>query len=355
MTYKIDADSHYLDPDVFKYVSTRNISKIPRFEFDTNQRLISVNFDKDPNPFSRNPLLPHGYNDHAGISNIESRIEDFDRLGIDFQILNPQEMAMRFSYLVEPNLAVDMCQSYNRRMLEIFDRYPDRFYGPALLALQDPDWSLKEIKWCKESGIYVVIVDSCWPDVNHSSGYPLVSAPRFEDICAACEKNDIVLSVHHAMHQINYKTVPQFRDFGLHHYFPSAQMISLIGFITSGILDRYPNLKVLISEGGMGFIDFSYNLLKSYNRDLDIDRYFKENFYFTIETEDTDKLLFVIKKFGAERFLFATDYPHDDSGGKNKFKDHIDIENLSLTDHEKDLICYKNALKLFKISHLNLN
>lgn len=355
MTYKIDADSHYLDPDVFKYVSDRNISRVPNFKFDSDQRLIAVDFDKDPNPLSRNSLPPHGYNDHAGLSNIESRIADFDRLGIDFQIINPQEMAMRFSYLVEPDLAVDMCQSYNRRIIEIFSQYPDKFAGPALLALQDSKWSLKEIEWCKEVGINAVIVDSCWPDVNYSAGYPLVAAPRFEDICAACEKNGIALSVHHAMHQINFKTLPQFRDFGLDNYFPTAQMISLIGFITSGILDRYPALEILISEGGMGFIDFSYNLLKSKNPDLDIDRYFKENFYFTIETEDTEKLLSVIKKFGAERFLFATDYPHDDNGGRNKFKDHIDIENLPLTDYEKDLICYQNALKLFKISHLDLN
>jgi len=348
MRYKIDADSHYLDPDVFKYTDKENAYRLPKFEFDSCQRLTAVNFETDPNPFSRNPLPPHGYNDYSGISNIESRIEDFKKLGINFQILNPQEMAMRFSYLVEKNLAVDMAQSYNRRIIEIFKKYPNHFYGPALLALQDPEWSLKEIQWCKSVGFNSVLVDSCWPDLNQLSGYPLVSAPRFEDICAQCEKNNLVLSVHHAMHQMNYNTLPQFKEFGLNQYFPTAQSISLIGFVTSGILDRYPTLKVLISEGGMGFIKFSYNILKSKNPKLDIDKYFKNNFYFTIETEETHDLLYVIEKFGADRFLFATDYPHDDNGGNNKFNDHIDIENLPLSKYEKDLICYKNALRLFR-------
>lgn len=355
MRFKIDADSHYLDPEVFKYVSEQNIPLTPKFDFDSDQRLISVKFDKDPNSFSRNSNPPHGYNVYAGISNIKSRIKDFDKLGINFQILNPQELAMRFSYLVERNLAVDMAQSYNRRLKEIIDQYPNQFYGPALLALQDPEWSLKEIKWCKEVGINAVIIDTCWPDIDHLPSYPLVAAPRFEEICAECEKNDILIVAHHAMHQLNYKTTPQFSDFGLDQYFPATHTTCLIGFISSGILDRHPKLKILFSEGGMGFINFSYGLLKLKNADADIDRYFKENFYFTIETEETEKLLSVIKKFGAERFLFATDYPHDDSGGMNKFNDHIDIENLPLSDNEKDLICYKNSLNLFKITHLNLD
>lgn len=352
MRFKIDADSHYLDPDTFKYVSEKNFSKIPKFSFDSDQRLVSVDFEKDPNPYCKNPLPAHGYNEHSGISNIKSRIEDFKKLGINFQILNPQELAMRFSYLVERDLAVDMCRSYNRRLKEIIDQYPNQFYGPGILALQDPEWSLEEIRWCKSAGINAVIVDSCWPSIDHAPGYPLVAAPRFEDICAECEKNDILISIHHAMHQMNYKTIPEYSNFGLHHYFPTAQTVSLIGLVSSGILDRYPKLKILISEGGMGFINLSYSLLKSKNPKLDVDRYFKENFYFTIETEDTKKLLSVIEKFGADRFLFATDYPHDDNGGMNKFNDHTDIEKLPISDQEKDLICYQNALKIFKLQAL---
>lgn len=355
MSFRIDADSHYLDPDVFKYVNEKNISKVPSFEFDADQRLIAVNFDKDPNSFSRSPVSPHGYNEFAGISNIDARLNDFHKLGIDFQILNPQELAMRFSYLVEKTLAVDMCQSYNRRMLEIFKKYPKKFHGPALLALQDIDWSLREIEWCKEMGFDSIIIDTCWPDIYYSTSYPLVSAPRFEEICAKCEEHDILIVAHHAMHQLNYKTAPNFSHFGLQDYFPSTHTICLIGFISSGILDRHPKLKILFGEGGMGFISFSYSLLKSKNPDLNIDRYFKENFYFTIETEETEKLLSLIKRFGADRFLFATDYPHDDEGGLNKFNDHIDIENLPLSQEEKDLICYKNALKLFKIPSIDFN
>jgi predicted TIM-barrel fold metal-dependent hydrolase len=348
MRFKIDSDSHYIDPEIFKYVSEENRSKVPTFDFDHEGRLIKVNFNIDPLPITFNPLEPHGDNKYAGISNLQSRINDFKSLGINFQILNPQENALRFSYLVEKNLAVDMAQSYNRRMLEIVNQYPDKFLAPALLALQDPEWSLTEIQWAKNNGFTSVIVDTDWPDQTYISGWPLVAAPRFEDICVECERLGLLLNIHHSMHQLGFDKIPQFFNYGLHHLMPSKHMMALIGLITSGILLRHPNLKVLLSEGQMKYIGRSYDILVRM-KIPNIDQYFKENFWFTIETEDTENLLSLIKKFGADRFLFATDYPHDDPGGAMQWKDQHLIEQLPISEEEKDLICFKNSANIFQI------
>jgi predicted TIM-barrel fold metal-dependent hydrolase len=353
MRFRIDADSHYLDPKVFEFVGENNLGKLPNFDFDSEGRLIKVNYETDPAIITLNPCPPHADNRYPGISNIESRINDFEKLGINFQILNPQEHAMRFSYLVERSLAVDMAQSYNRNILKIFQKYPDKFSGPALLALQDIDWSLKEIQWAKEQGFKSVIVDTDWPDEKYITGWPLVSAPRFEEICAKCEELDILLSIHHAMHNLSFSKLKQFTDYDLHLVYPSKHTTALVGLVTSGILDRHPNLKVLISEGLMRFIHVSHMHLKRIRPDTDIDHYFKNNFWFTIEAEDKENLMTAIKKFGADRFLFATDYPHDDPGGLMKFEDHKLIEELLLTEEEKDLICFGNALKIFEISGIS--
>ena len=53
---------------------------------------------------------------------------------------------------------------------------------------------------------------------------------------------------------------------------------------------------------------------------------------------------------GAEHFLFATDYPHDDPSGRMKFKD---VELLrakrKISEADKELIRSENAKALFKI------
>lgn len=346
----VDADSHYLDPDVFKYIKQENKHKVPSFIVDQGNRLIEVKFDSDPNPLSCNTLPPWSDNDHAGLSNLDSRIEDFKKLSIDFQILNPQELAMRFSYMVEKNLAIDMAQSYNRKLLEICSEHPDKFAGPGMLALQDVDWSLSEIDWCKKVGINSVIVDSSWPNSNDRKAYPLVFTPRFDEICAACEKNNMLLSLHHAQHKLPSKqSIPQFTAYDSQNGSPGYARTSLVGLIISGILDKYPDLKVLINEGGMNYPLRIYQLLKTNEPNRDIDRYFQNNFHFTIETEQTEKLLEGINKFGAGRFLFATDYPHNDDGGSNKFNDYKDFKNLPISEIDFDLIGFENAVKLFKL------
>ena len=75
--------------------------------------------------------------------------------------------------------------------------------------------------------------------------------------------------------------------------------------------------------------------------------YFKNNFYFTIETEEPE-LPEAIEFLGAERFLFATDYPHDDPGGRMKFEDVRAVErkpkNLRNSEGADSL---QNAERLF--------
>jgi hypothetical protein len=78
--------------------------------------------------------------------------------------------------------------------------------------------------------------------------------------------------------------------------------------------------------------------------------YFKNNFYFTIETEEPE-LPEAIEFLGAERFLFATDYPHDDPGGRMKFEDvRLLRDHQKIAEDAKELIRFKNAQHLFGLS-----
>jgi predicted TIM-barrel fold metal-dependent hydrolase len=77
--------------------------------------------------------------------------------------------------------------------------------------------------------------------------------------------------------------------------------------------------------------------------------YFKNNFSFTIETEEPE-LAEAIDFLGAERFLFATDYPHDDPGGRMKFQDvELLRKHPDISEEDKELIRWKNAVRLFHL------
>ena len=78
--------------------------------------------------------------------------------------------------------------------------------------------------------------------------------------------------------------------------------------------------------------------------------YFKKNLYFTIETEEPE-LPDSIELLGATQFLFATDYPHDDPGGRMKFEDvRLLRENPKISEPAKELIRWQNAQRLFELA-----
>jgi predicted TIM-barrel fold metal-dependent hydrolase len=164
--------------------------------------------------------------------------------------------------------------------------------------------------------------------------------------------------------------------------------MSLVSLITSGLLDEFPGLRFIYTEAGTSFIkplvlrldkileappvDYADQEEPLGNRHLTqvgerlrraralqpahiflekntkpASHYFKNNFYFTIETEEPE-LPEAIEFLGAERFLFATDYPHDDPGGRMKFQDvELLRSNPKISESDKELIRWRNADRLF--------
>jgi predicted TIM-barrel fold metal-dependent hydrolase len=162
--------------------------------------------------------------------------------------------------------------------------------------------------------------------------------------------------------------------------------MNLVSLITSGLLDDFPKLKFIHAEMGAKAIRslaqrldgaFNYSSV-SYEDDeaattgsrrrlspkapqlvppevaneknqLPPSHYFRNNFYWTIETEEPE-LADAVEFIGAERFLFATDYPHDDPGGRMKFMDvELLAANRNLSESNKELIRAENAQRLFQL------
>lgn len=343
----IDADSHFIPIDVYKYVNEQYLSQLPVFGTDVHGRL-KIDITNDPNPWSDNPLPAHFHNNYQGFYDVSARLQDFQRLHIDFQILNPQEHAMRFSYRVNKELAKEMAYSYNRVLLDTIKAHPKKFHGPLLLPLQDVDWCLAEIKWGVENGFTSVMIDNAWVNEHNPFASLIIELPRINEIFKICEENDLLISFHHQMHQTSFQKNSVYKTFNVNSLFPSHHKLLLITLITSGVFRRYPNLKALISEGGMKFILDSFNYLEN-KVGIDAKKYFQKNLWFTVEPEETIAFENSVDKFGSERFLFATDYPHEDTGGQMKLQDWLLIEKLGLDQSQLENICYKNAINIFKL------
>ena len=105
------------------------------------------------------------------------------------------------------------------------------------------------------------------------------------------------------------------------------------------VLKKFPKLKTVLAHlGGMYHFDEVERLLAGISGEV----YF-DTAYLAGECEP-EQLLRIIKKHGADRILFASDFPWHQPE-----KEIALINSLDLSDDDKEKIFYKNAIRLLKL------
>ena len=129
----------------------------------------------------------------------------------------------------------------------------------------------------------------------------------------------------------------------------------IISLIFEGVFDQFPNLKIVLIEGGMAWLpsltwrmDRTWDTLKDEVPHVQHppSHYLKKNFWVTTqpmeEPENPKHFHQLIEHFGQpEKLLFATDYPHWDFDAPNRA---FPVKLPPDLDH---MIKVENALKLY--------
>lgn len=348
----IDCDSHYLPPTVFDNVPEKFKHLLPAHEFDQDGRLTRVNFDVDPVRITEG-RSPESFGQIPGVSNINSRIDDFSKLKITKQLLCPQELAMRFNYTVDSELASAMCRSYNIEIKKIIDAHPDKFFATALIPLQDIKAATVEINWAIRHGFKAIYLDNSFISADGSS-MPTMCLPGIDEVIEICAMQRITIYFHSMMHHV-FPFSDHYRK--LQRFIPGAIPLNLYSLLVSGIFDKYPVFQVVFAEGADVHALPVYNTCQRVydNRYPDIQmkesplKYFKNNISFTVDIEKTKLIQSMLATFGSERLLFSTDYPHDDESGLNQLNDVDDLLKLNLSNDDFENIAFKNAERIFRL------
>ena len=389
----IDCDTHLMPRDAFDGVDGRLEPIKPKLKFDNQELYVDVDFPGYPAEVpGTSPLLAPGSGAmFKSLWDPASRMADYDdRLGIEQHVVLPQFSGW-WSYLIEPELACRMARSHNQALLRLMNEYPGRILGVALVPLQDVAASIREMEWAMENGFCSVVVDKVYPVKEHAYSEPLGSHRQLWPFFKRAQELSMPIYLHNVQHGHRLSNLPQFQRDGLYIFAPQEGQMSLVSLFTSGLLDEFPKLQFIFTEAGTSFIKplvtWLDRILEAPPIDYDDQEYplsnrgtltkvgerlrrarainpahvfleknkkpasfyFKHNFYFTIETEEPE-LPEAIEFLGAERFLFATDYPHDDPGGRMKFEDvRLLRENAMISEEAKELIRWKNAQRLFRL------
>jgi predicted TIM-barrel fold metal-dependent hydrolase len=388
----IDCDTHLMPRDAFDGVDGRLAASKPKLQFNDQGLYVDVDFPGYPAEVAgTSPLLAPGSGAmFKSLWEPAARMADYDnRLGIDQHVVLPQFSGW-WSYLIEAELACRMARSHNQALLRVMKTFPGRILGSALLPLQDVAGSIDEMEWAMDNGFCSVVLDKVFPVKEHAYSEPLGSRRELWPFFKRAEELSVPIYLHNVQHGHRMSNLPAFQRDGLYIFAPQEGQMSLVSLITSGLLDEFPRLQFIFTEAGTSFIkplverldkvlesppvDYDDQEAPLSNRELTFvgerlrraralnpahifleknkkpaSYYFKNNFYFTIETEEPE-LVEAIEFLGAERFLFATDYPHDDPGGRMKFEDvRLLRENSMISEAAKEMIRWQNAQRLFQL------
>jgi predicted TIM-barrel fold metal-dependent hydrolase len=370
----IDCDSHIMPRDAFDHVGGSLTGDVPRLKFDECGCLVDVDFPA--NPAHRPGTTPLPVTDpsqgltYRGLSDVGARLADHGRMGVDVQFVLPL-LTGWWSYLLEPQVGAAIARSWNLSVLGLMGRYSRQILGVALIPLQDVQAAIRELEWATSQGFRAVLLDYVYPVAEHPYGTTLASHPESWAFLERVEQLDVPVFLHAVQHGHRIANLPTFQAHGLDFCAPNDAEMNLVSLITSGLLDDFPRLKIIHAETGTAHLkslakrmDARFEqrgnpvlhalhlapptALGERNR-LPPSHYFRTNFFWTIETEEPG-LAEAIDFLGAERFLFATDYPHDDAGGRMKFEDAQRLEEAAaISSPAKEAIRSGNARALFKL------
>ncbi|PNZ70083.1 amidohydrolase [Staphylococcus croceilyticus] len=286
-----------------------------------------------------------GFTDADEIKHHDKRIKFMDEQDVQMQVLSYGNGAPSN---LEGERAIELCKKANDTLAEYVQEHPDRFVGFATLPINEPEAAIEEFKRCvNELGFKGALI------MGHpKSGF--LDQDEYDGLFAAAEAMDAPIYLHPSpvpsdVYQAYYKgnypdvTAATFACFGYGWHVDVG--IHAIHLVLAGILDRYPNLNLIIGHWGEFvpfFLERMDNILFADHLKHPISYYFKNNFYITPSGMLTKPQFDLIKtEVGVDRILYSADYPYVEPENLGTF-----LSELGLTEEEQEKISYKNGAKL---------
>jgi aminocarboxymuconate-semialdehyde decarboxylase len=262
---------------------------------------------------------------------------------------------------------VDMARLGNDGLAGLVADHPDRFCGwVAAVPMNDVDATLEEIdRACGELGALGVQI------YTHVNGHPL-DEERFEPFWARMAALGKPVWVHPSRNASwadypseDYSRYEIWWVFGW-EYDTAAFMARLV---FSGVLERHPELKILIHHGGSMIPHFAGRVGPGWDQlgartpaDLQHQiegpqlskrpiEYFKMFYADTAMFGAAHAIQCSLEFFGADRMLFASDTPFDPEKGPAYIRSTIaNLESLELSDVDKEKIYSGNARRVLGVT-----
>jgi predicted TIM-barrel fold metal-dependent hydrolase len=289
-----------------------------------------------------------------GCWDVDRRIEDMNANGILASMCFPSFAGMSGTFFArhqDRDLAFACLRAYNDWHIDEWcGRHPGRFIPLAIPALWDPQRSAEEVRRVARKGVTAISFCEDPPAL----GFPSIHSGEWDPFFAACCDEGVVLAIHIGSALAGIPGGPGA---------PIDVVVTLpcwnslpcaANFLWSKSLQKFPDLKIALSEGGTswipGFLDRMerhYEKQKWTGADLggkSPTEVFRDHFLACFICDPSGLLL--RDRIGIDNIAYEVDYPHSDCTWPNSAEElweHFELARCSEVDIRK--ITHENALR----------
>lgn len=288
----IDMHNHLIAPEVADFLAREGEKYATRFVEQDGQRFFVIQGS------ARRPY-------HDKISRPESRIPDMDAEGIGIQAVSCVPFLMYPE--VAPDLGLAIAQVNNDALVNIGQRFSERFMPLASVPLQNPSVAARELERVAKLGLRGVEIP---PRIQEQG----LDEPQFSTFWEAAEALQMVVCIH------PFEAAPRgmLARYGLGvlagNLFDTGLAAALL--IYGGVLERHPQLRVVLYHAGgalpsmLGRLDMGFERLPDCRAAIPRPpSSYVNQFCFDTVAFNPRMLRYLAETYGAERLVIGTDYP----------------------------------------------
>ncbi len=242
----------------------------------------------------------------AAFEDIAVRMQTMDRQRIEMQVVSP---APNYAYWADQDLSPRIAAASNEHVAEVCARHPERLVGLGHVSLQFPDLAAQQVGTVLDSlGLKGVEIGTRAEDVD-------LDDPRLDAFWAAASTRRAPVFIHPAGTTLGKRVAKYYLTNVIGN--PLDTTIALTNLIFGGVLERFPELRIVAAHGG-GYLPSYFSRshhgyevrpeLRTvphppmhYLRRVTVDNLVYEPEY----------LAHIVNVIGASQVVLGTDYPFD--------------------------------------------
>ena len=250
------------------------------------------------------------------------RLKDMAADGVVAEVLYPTRAKSAFRLDYEPEISEASARVYNDWLIEFCQEAPDRLWGQGLIPLWNIENAIEEMDRCKKAGLVGATIWMIPPE-----GLSFAS-DHYERFWAAAQDLEMPVSMHinngfgpyseaagETRTRSAWSRIDELAFTASGH--KKITMDTLTNIICSGVLERYPRLRIVVAEVEVGWIPFWLEELDKRTRRKDFlnllpSAYFYRQVYATFTEDPVGGHL--LSRWGSDNFMWSNDYPHPGVG-----------------------------------------